>query len=619
MPADDSPAYVAAAEHFQAQRYPEAEAACRRLLQRAPRDHRVVFMLGCTLVARGDMLGAIYQLERATQLAPGIVEYRVTLASAHRRLRQFDEAHRHARAAVDAAPHSADAWAELAACCRGQDRVTDAREALQRALPLATDHVQLGSIEFAAAELALHNADPEAALPHARRSAEYDPEPTSTWCVLGYAACAASDVSPEETAELHRQIGATFAYPGPDEPLLVTDFDPERRLRVALLSPDLVEHSVTFFLEPLIEHIDPAQIELHAYFSSAFADHVTARLKPRFAKWHDLPGGRDRDVADLLRRERIDIAIDLAGYTEGSLIWALRRRCAPIQATYLGYPHSTGLPGIDYRFVDRVTDPEGPSDEGRGASGAGDRASEGPHPAPSRLSPFASERLVDLDPCFLCYRPPASAPPARASRQASDAPITFGCFNNPAKISRRTRELWAAVLSAVPNSKLLLKGRVFAHEQGRREFLASLAPFGIDPSRLELIARLPERVNHLQLYHRVDIALDTFPYTGTTTTCEALWMGVPVLTAPGRSHASRVSTSILRAAGLPELVAPSDSPAALAELAAGLAADGPRLAALHATLRERLARSPLLDAPAFAARFTHSLRTLWRAHCGGKG
>lgn len=254
--------------------------------------------------------------------------------------------------------------------------------------------------------------------------------------------------------------------------------------------------------------------------------------------------------------------------------------------TAIGYPNTTGLTAIDVRLVDSHTDP------------SGDEA-------------LATERLLRLDPCFLCYAPPTDAP--APTTPASHAPFTFGSFNAIAKVGDACCALWARALAAVPDARLLLKTKALADDTARAALLDRLARAGISPERVELVPSTATVAEHLALYGRIHVALDSFPYHGTTTTCEALWMGVPVVTRVGDRHAARVGASLLAAVGLEELVANDDD--AFAAICARLARDRAALEALRHGLRDRLRTSPLTDADGYRTRFTRAIRALWQERC----
>ena len=260
-----------------------------------------------------------------------------------------------------------------------------------------------------------------------------------------------------------------------------------------------------------------------------------------------------------------------------------------MQVTWLGYPNTTGLKAIDYRLVDAVTDPAGEAEA------------------------WASETLVRLEDGFLCYRGLSDGPEPTPPPCLKTGIVTFGSFNHPAKVSTATFDAWAKLLSRLPQARLILKGRSFADASTRELFLARLGERGVAANRVELVSWLPGAAEHLALYHRVDIALDPFPYNGTTTTCEALWMGVPVITLRGHRHAGRVGASLLTQVGLTDLIA--ESIEEYVEIAVALAGKPGRLDGLHRLLRSRVAASPLSDEGAFARKMEAAFRTMWQHWC----
>jgi predicted O-linked N-acetylglucosamine transferase (SPINDLY family) len=262
-----------------------------------------------------------------------------------------------------------------------------------------------------------------------------------------------------------------------------------------------------------------------------------------------------------------------------------------VQLTWLGYANTTGLPTVDYRITDEEADPPGTTEA------------------------LHSETLLRVPGCFLCFRPPEDAPPPGPAQV--ERPITFGSFNQRQKIGPAVVALWSRVLKAVPGSRLLLKTRGIQDHGAAAALLAQFEAGDIDPARVTVLGRLQDVENHLARYHDIDIALDTFPYAGTTTTCDTLWMGVPVVTLAGATHVSRVGVSLLKAVGLAELVARDADD--YVRIAAELAADRDRLAALRQGLRERMARSPLVDAAGYARRFQALLESAWRQRRAAAG
>jgi predicted O-linked N-acetylglucosamine transferase (SPINDLY family) len=381
----------------------------------------------------------------------------------------------------------------------------------------------------------------------------------------------------------------------PPQPPFTNSKDVGRPLRIGYISPDLREHSVAYFFEPLLAARESGGLTHHCYFTSRRADRVTAHLRSRADSWTDAATLSNADLIAKIRHDQIDILFDLGGYSAGSRPEVFAARAAPIQINFIGWAQSTGIPAMDYRLVDALTDPAG-------------------------TDKHTTEQLLRLDPCFLCYKPPAAAPlPRSAPTQHSalstqHSPTAFASFNAITKIGPAVLDAWAAILTRVPDSTLLLKAWGLEDPACGQRIAADLASRGINPVRIQTRGKTADNSSHLALYNEIDIALDTFPYNGTTTTCESLWMGVPVIGLAGDSHLSRVGLSLLTCIGLPELVAPTVDD--YIHLAANLAKDPARLAAINGDpLRNRLRASPLCDQASFASRFATAMRQLWRDWC----
>jgi len=315
-------------------------------------------------------------------------------------------------------------------------------------------------------------------------------------------------------------------------------------------------------------------------------DGVTQRLRAKAAIWRDISPLNDDAVVRLVREDRIDILVDLCGHMARNRLPVFARRPAPVQVAYVNYPHSTGLETIDYRIVDHQTDPPGMTER------------------------FNTERLVRLDRCCWSWRPDEDGPPVNPLPALTNGCVTFGSRNRLIKATPTTLAMWVEILRLVPSSNLLLSVRPGA--EGDPGIIHRFASHGIDPHRLIPLAAWsgPE---YLRSYHRIDLCLDTFPYNGMTTTCESLWMGVPVVSLAGTTHVSRTGTSLLRAVGLEECVA--NWPEEYVSKAVKLARDLPRLSALRATLRQRLLSSPLTDGTGLAQQIEHAYRNMWREWC----
>ena len=552
----------------------EAVAALRMQVRLRPKDDHAASALGLLLRRSGESSQGLQHLRRACDLAPGNPLHWLNLAAS-----QFaDGATREARAgferAIALAPAHPGGWMGMASCHLSAGEVEEALRASERGLALAPDvgaHVNTRvtvlvragrrdeAMDLLASFVARHPADA------GMRS--------ELLMGLQYV-----ERDADEVARAHRAFGEHL--PRPDPPRFSRSAG--QPLRVGLLSGDLRGHSVGFFAQSLARHA-PDGVELVAFSSApvAWSDDVTQAIRARCVRWHEVGTMDDAALDALIRSERIDALLELAGHTTGHRLAAIARKPAPVIVTAIGYPDTTGLPAIDARVVDSITDPAGT--EGR-----------------------CSERLLRLDPCFLCYTPPTEAP--EPHMPPADAPITFGSFNNASKIGARTARLWSQALAAVPGSRLLLKSAGLADGVTRGVLLRSLASAGVDPARVETLDLAADRRAHLDAYARVHVALDTTPYNGTTTTCEALWMGVPVVATLGDRHAARVSASLLHAAGFPEWVAQDET--AFARIAAALAEDRSRLALLRGSMRDRLRASPLLDGAAHARRLFEALETL---------
>jgi len=365
------------------------------------------------------------------------------------------------------------------------------------------------------------------------------------------------------------------------------DRDPERRLRLGYVSADLRQHPVGFLLEPTLAAHDKARFEVVCYSDTEAVDDITARMKAFACGWRDIRGKTAEAVSELVRDDGVDILIDLAGHTGGNRLTVFARKPAPVQVSWLGYFNTTGLDTMDYILSDSYSTPPGSAQQ------------------------FA-EQVVLLPHSRFCYRPPMYAPEVATLPARANGIVTFGCFNNLAKLNRSVIALWARVLQAVPGSRLVLKSKFFSDDNTRQRFLDLFQEHGTSLNRLELRVSSPH-IEMLGEYGEIDIALDTFPFTGGMTTLEALWMGVPVVTLDGDAMVSRQSASFLAAIGQPELIA--DSEREYVEIVKALAGDLLRLESLRGALRPLMQGSPLCDNETFARNLEDAYRQMWRNWC----
>jgi protein O-GlcNAc transferase len=530
-------------------RLEEAAASCLHAIHMQPKFAEAYSNLGLALKSQGKFDEAIAAFRNATSLKPSLAEAHYNLGNALRELGKVEEAIASCRQALRIDPGSPKAHCNLAAGLVDRGNFDEAVAAYREAVRLKPDFVDAGS---------------------------------NLLLCMNYS----ERFSPAALFEAHRVWNARHGRP--PAAAHSNDRSGGRRLKVGYVSPDFWQHSVAYFLEPLLRSHDRNEVEVHCYAEVSLPDAVTQRFKQLADHWVTTVGMSDDALTDSIRNDGIDILVDLAGHTAKNRLPVFARKPAPVQVTWLGYPNTTGLAAMDYRLVDAVTDPEGEADA------------------------FASEVLMRLPGGFLCYGARDDAPAPGTAPCLTTGFVTFGSFNNIAKLSGATLDVWARLLTRLPTARLLLKGKPFAEAATRAIYLDRLAERGVAADRIELVAWLPERA-HLALYDRADIALDPFPYNGTTTTCEALWMGVPVVTLRGDRHAGRVGASLLTQVGLTDLIA--DSPEAYVETAVALAGDPAHLAELRHSLRPRMVASPLCDAPAFARKIEAAYRTMWQRWC----
>ncbi|UCD65304.1 MAG: tetratricopeptide repeat protein [Deltaproteobacteria bacterium] len=361
------------------------------------------------------------------------------------------------------------------------------------------------------------------------------------------------------------------------------------RLRIGYVSPDFCDHSVSYFIEPVIRSHSRTKFKVFCYANVKQPDTVTERLQNGADCWRDISHKSDQEVKELIRTDKIDILVDLAGHTAANRLLVFAYKPAPIQVTWLGHPNTTGLDTIDYRLTDAIADPPGKENE-----------------------PY-TEKLIHLDHGFLCYQPDASAPEVTELPCLKQDYITFGSFNNLTKCQPEVIKTWAKILSSVKDSHLVLKAKGLEDTETRENYLKMFTAEGVVNDRIELLGTLPQKEDHLKLYNRIDIGLDPFPYNGTTTTCEALWMGVPVITISGNRHSGRVGADILQRIGLKELVAASVEE--YVSIARTLADDRKRLQEMRSRLRDFLQESELMDRQQFTKTLEATYEKFWSQWC----
>jgi predicted O-linked N-acetylglucosamine transferase (SPINDLY family) len=396
-----------------------------------------------------------------------------------------------------------------------------------------------------------------------------------------------SSGSPLFIFEQHLEFGKQFGGLQ-TEPLFSprNNIQEKNQLRVGYVSGDFRKHSVAYFFEPLLQHHNFNVVETFCYYNNAPVDEMTERLMATSDHWRSIVGITDSDVANLIRNDKIDILVDLSGHTAKNRLLVFAQKPAPIQVTWLGYANTTGLSEIDYRFTDLIADPIGEADE------------------------LHSETLVRLANGFQCYKG------NEAVHSNSELPlkrlgyITFGSFNNLTKVTPEVIKVWSNILHAVPKSCLILKAKQLQY--GASHYLDCFKLEGIAEDRIKLYEQLPSMEDHLELYNAIDVGLDPFPFNGATTTCEALWMGVPVITLLGDLHVGRVGASILTNVGLTDFIAQDID--GYIQLAVEMAANANYLQEIREGLRERMQRAPLCDGRSFASDVESAYQEMWHRY-----
>ncbi len=588
-----------------------ADAAARyaAVLRLDQRNFDALHLSGLVALQQGNSDQALRLLSAAHRVSPRDRVCLLRLALAERAAGRLEAAEQRLRALTDSEPPMAEAWDNLGIVLKSRGAIAEALECHRRAAAIEPANGQyaynLGQTHCLLGEPAAGLAAQDAALgarqpyPRARYGraialqqlhrlpealADYDQhlrrEPGHLAAHSARLLC--RQYLDERDDAAHAAALSAWRSALPKAHRLTARSSIGRRLRIGFVSADFRRHSVAWFMLPLLRHLDRSRFLITLYHDHGITDEISAELRQLADVWRETVSLSVPDFVKVARADALDLAVELGGHTGGNRLAAFAERIAPVQLTYLGYPDTTGVPAIDYRLVDAVTDPA-------------DQAC--PHTTETRVR-FASTAWA--------YQPPPEAGDPQPGPGAAGGPLTFGSFNNFAKVSPRTLEVWAKVLKAVRGSRLVLKSPGLSPEAAS----AAAGRAGIDPARIEVLPSRPDTAGHLADYAGIDIALDPLPYHGTTTTCEALWMGRPVVTLAGQRHANRVGASLLSAIGHPEWIAASEED--YIDLARQLAADRNALRDLQTrTLRAAMQASPLLDHAGQARRFATALEACW--------
>jgi protein O-GlcNAc transferase len=561
-----------------------AERAYRSILGEQPEHPAALHLLGHVLILRGKTAEAIPVLSRAAALMPGDADVSFNLAHALHREGRLDAAEQALRSAVALRPKFAAAWLSLAGVITDSDRLDEAEACFHRALEVepgsAEAHHNYGNL--------LHREGRVGeAITHYRAAVDIRPDFVRAHSNLVYALNFTDEISLEEIFNEHREWARRHADP------LTATVRPHsnsrttgRALRVGYVSANFRDHAVTYFFESTLMHHDRTRVSVYCYSDVDRPDAHTERLRHADCVWRDIAGQDDESVSELVRRDEIDILIDLTGHTDNHRLLTFARKPAPVQVTWNGYANTTGMTAIDYRITDALADPPGMTEH------------------------LHSEKLVRLPEVYMTFTPPAASPGVSAAPMLEAGHIGLGSFNALSKVTPRVIRVWSDILRALPRAQLLMFTVPAGHTRERviREF----ASHGISDARLELLPKLPFH-QFLAAHSRVDIALDPFPFSGTTTTCQTLWMGVPVVTLAGMSHVSRVGVTMLTSVGLGQCVAKDEND--YIRTAVALATDIPRLREMRSGLRERMLLSPLTNGARLTRFLEDAYAKMWEDYC----
>lgn len=604
-------------------RFQEALSASERALQLDPDMPDAHFNRGNALLGLGRAKEALAAYERTIQLRPHHVDAHFKMGSALLSARRSQEAERCFRRVIELSPRHAGAYNNLGVALVNTGRFDEALAACDRAIQLVPDYAHAHTCrgnalkklfrledalaaygtaldlqpEFAGAhfnrgELFLESGRVDEAEASFRRALELSPDDANVHGSLLFVQAAKGSLPFDEQLAALRQWDEVHGQAGRDAPLAAHQITgvPGRRLRVGYVSPHLRSHVVNFFFEPLLAAHDQTQFEIFCYASllESRADAATQRLRGVAEHWRFVGDKSDAELARLIHEDGIDILVDLAGHTANNRLKAFTYRPAPIQASYLGFFASTGLAAMDYWITDEVLHPQDTQER-------------------------SSEAIYRLPRCWVCYKPSELAPNVSPCPN-TDGQVVLGSFGNVSKLTPGVIETWSQLLQQLPASRLLLMDRAMKDPMLRSSLVDKFAAHGVTQARLLLRDGAPY-AQYFATYAEVDIVLDPFPRTGGTTTAEALWMGVPVVTLAGQRYVERISASKLTALGMEDLIAHSREE--YIEKVVSLAHDPARRTALRAGLRNRMAQSPLCDGPGLARAMESAYRTMWAFHRSG--
>lgn len=564
----------------------EAIASYQQVLTLNPNHAATFNNLGNIYRDSGRFTEALACYLKGQQADPSLAELHVNMGNTYKDMNKPEEAVACYAKAIQVQPNSPDPYNNIGYILQRQGKLSAAVPYLMNALELqpnlAEVHHNLGNGFKDMGQF-------DRAIAHYRKALALKPRFPSAHANILFA------MNYDENAEQATMYAEALQWWEQQAAHLANQFthhnspQPARKIRLGYVSPDFCLHSVSFFFLPLLQAHDTSNFEIFCYSDVKMPDEMTTKLQTLADHWRSIAGMPDEAVARQIHSDGIDILVDLAGHTAENRLLVFARKPAPVQVSWLGYPNTTGVRTIDYRITDAIADPEGSADA------------------------LYTEKLVRLAHCFLCYSPPDTTPPISTLPATTNRRITFGSFNNITKTTEQVVEIWSAILGQVPDSRLVLKSTIFADPDCKNRYLGMFAKHGVPPERIDLKERTASTEDHLNLYNEIDIALDPFPYNGTTTTCEALWMGAPVIALRGNRHSARVSASILTHCQLTHLLA--ETREEYVTKAVALAQDLEALTKFRQNARNLMQGATLCNPKIFARDMESALRTMWTAWC----
>jgi predicted O-linked N-acetylglucosamine transferase (SPINDLY family) len=569
--------------------FSEAIASCQKAISLKPQFPEAFNNLGIAYKESGMLNEAIAAFHRALAIRPDIADIYNNLGNVLAKLNQIDHAIAAFRKAIALAPSYAAAHNNLGNTLRIQGHFSEAAEMIYRANQLNPDSPEilnnLGNLYKDRGEL-------EAAVAAYCHSLKIRPDQSVTLQNLLYTLLFRPDCNQKMIVEEQKRLESLLrASCHPPQGAHENQRDTDRPLKIGYVSPDFRDHVIGRNMLPLLKHHNLEYFQAICYSDARSSDRITEEICAASTRWRNTAGTTDLALARLIQADSIDILVDLTQHMGGNRLAAFISVSAPLQLSFAGYPESTGLEEIGYRISDKWLE-EGGSLQSNGTV--------------VKINGYEQVYLIDS---FWCYNPCGIEVPVNELPVQTAGTITFGSLNNFCKVNEPLLKLWARVLTGIKDSRLVVLSHEGSHRQRTLEFLEAE---GVDPQRVEFVTPRP-RKEYMELYHRLDIVLDTFPYNGHTTSLDALWMGVPVVSLCGERPVSRAGLSQLSNLGLPELVAFTEDH--YVEIAAKLATDIPRLKELRATLRQRMEKSVLMDGPHFARQIEACYRSMWRQWC----